>query len=121
MQAPYSQIPSLPTAIMPKRNKQRFDRDYAQLMINHPCGWALYKAPSSKDLRPGACGYFDAHGDWHCIVQLTDKASVKERGWKRVPSEKQMKVESDKGTIKWRPKISEHVDQIDLDFETGTQ
>src|SRR5438876_1023516 len=106
---------------MPKRNKRRFDREYAQLMINHPWGWALYKPTSSIDLKPGACGFFDAQGDWQTIVHLTDKAAVEGQKWEPVQSETQLKVETDKGTIKWRPKKSETVTVINMDLKSGLQ
>jgi hypothetical protein len=98
------------------RNKRRFDRDYAQLMINHPWGWGLYKPVPSTQLKPGSCGYFDAAGYWQPIVQLTEKLP---ENWKA--AEPPLRVVTEKGSTPWGPKTSDRVQTISFDLQTGSQ
>ncbi|RYP58987.1 hypothetical protein DL771_011041 [Monosporascus sp. 5C6A] len=63
-------------------DESRLDRVYARLMLNHPYGWALYKKITTKDVRPGYCGYFDPDSDWHTLVDLTSPAEeLAGQGW----------------------------------------
>ncbi|RSL54595.1 hypothetical protein CEP54_009804 [Fusarium duplospermum] len=57
-------------------NSSRLDRVYAQLLCNHPYGWALFKKVTTKDIFPGVCGFFDTDGDWHPLVNLNDPSSL---------------------------------------------
>ena len=47
----------------------REDKIYAQCFSQKPHGHAVYRDESPRDLRPGACGYFDYDGKWVTIVQ----------------------------------------------------
>lgn len=51
----------------------RWDVVYARSFKNQPEGHALYQSLTSRELRPGSCGYFDHNGDWQLVANLTNK------------------------------------------------
>lgn len=54
---------------------------YAQQMQNHSEGYAIYHPETTSTLRPGICGYFNDHGDWTPIVDLSDSEALNKAGY----------------------------------------
>jgi hypothetical protein len=77
---------------------------YAMQMAPHArFGYALYEPPLSKDLKPGAVGYFDASGSWNPILQLSDGKAVQSAGYVEV-KEKLKRAQDE--NIAWGPRCS---------------
>ncbi|KAL7792028.1 hypothetical protein V8C37DRAFT_381385 [Trichoderma ceciliae] len=87
--------------------KSRLDRVYAQLLSDHPYGWALYKKVTTREIHPGCCGYFDPDGDWHTIADLSDPDDVAGKGWS-LPYDSISDSKAPASTI-WGPKSSSSV------------
>jgi hypothetical protein len=55
------------------------DRDvYHRCFNRKPEGHAIYHAETSRNLRPGTCGYFDDGGDWTTIAYTLDPKELEE-------------------------------------------
>lgn len=91
--------------IMP--GKSRLDRVYAQLMSEHPYGWALYKQVTTRDIHPGSCGYFDSEGDWNTITDLSSPQDLIGQGW-TIPDEG-IYDSNGPGSTTWGPKCSNSI------------
>ena len=87
-------------------------------MTNHPYGHALYHPVSTRDLRPGSVGFFNAMGVWNPIAHLEDSESLTRHGL-RFPTQSLTAARPER-ISKWTPKVSEHVSQkiggVDLDL-----
>lgn len=90
---------------------------YAENMIHHPYGYALYKPVSSSILKPGSCGYFDAQGAWNPIADLTSPASLQKYGLS-IPKEELERIPIEEN-IAWGPKVSQRVTEMNLDLSGG--
>ena len=90
---------------------------YAENMIHHPYGYALYKPVSSSILKPGSCGYFDAQGAWNPIADLTSPASLQKYGLS-IPKEELERIPIVEN-IAWGPKVSQRVTEMNLDLSGG--
>ncbi|KAM5343683.1 hypothetical protein ACJ41O_012220 [Fusarium nematophilum] len=100
-------------------NQSRLDRAFARLLMNHPYGWALYKKVTSKDLRPGTCGYFDVDGDWRTLVDLSsDDEDLLKAGW-NAPSDPIKRGGRAPETLTWGPKNSTSVVSRQVGAEVG--
>jgi hypothetical protein len=98
--------------------KTRLDRVYAQLLRNHPYGWALYKKTTTRDLHPGSCGYFDTDGDWKSLADLTRPDELIRSGW-AVPEDPINRHGSSESLV-WGPKNSRSVRSHCLGVTAGT-
>jgi len=78
----------------------------------HPYGLALYKATSTRLLRPGAVGYFNRLGEWAPITQLDDPELLKKDGFK--PPEEDLEQAKYKPITNWDRKCSEGVKESDV-------
>ncbi|KAF3072002.1 hypothetical protein CFAM422_005759 [Trichoderma lentiforme] len=87
--------------------KSRLDRVYAQLMSDHPYGWALYKQVTTRDIHPGSCGYFDSEGDWNTITDLSSPQDLISQGW-AIPDEG-IYDNNGPGSTTWGPKSSNSI------------
>jgi hypothetical protein len=90
---------------------------YAENMMLHPYGYALYKPVSSSILRPGSCGYFDAQGAWNPIADLTSPASLQKYGLS-IPREELERIPTEEN-VAWGPKISQRVTEMNIDLSGG--
>ena len=54
---------------------------YMEEMRSHSFGYAPYYPERAGSLNPGACGYFNALGDWTLIIDLIDSEALKEAGY----------------------------------------
>ncbi|KAN0080819.1 hypothetical protein V8E54_004023 [Elaphomyces granulatus] len=63
----------------PDPNRMRDDKVYARCFAERSAGHAVFKNESARDIRPGACGYFDYDGSmslqqrWVTIVQTLNQ------------------------------------------------
>ncbi|KAL7953690.1 hypothetical protein V8C34DRAFT_296338 [Trichoderma compactum] len=96
----------------------RLDRVYAQLLRDHPYGWALYKKVTTQKLHPGSCGYFDSDGDWQTLIDLTNLHNVADRGW-TIPSD-EIQGSGDPESMIWGPKNSDSVRSCHVGGKVGT-
>ena len=53
-------------------SQRKLDKQYAEIMGNHPFGVALYRPLPTSILRPGSLGYFDEFGSWNLIAHLAE-------------------------------------------------
>jgi hypothetical protein len=97
---------------MPSRD----DKTYAKCFEGRSYGHALFKEVVDAKLKPGDCGFFDLDGDWHTILQLTNKDAVAARP-DLTPLAELDQQSSEEGP--WGPIVSEGVagHQIDLNVE----
>lgn len=98
--------------------ESRLDKVYAQLLRDHPYGWALYKKVTTQNLRPGICGYFDTDGDWNILVDLTSPDDLVRQGW-RAPDDPITRSESPELLV-WGPKNSTSVRNHRIGATAGT-
>ncbi|KAF8197044.1 hypothetical protein BJ912DRAFT_1080205 [Pholiota molesta] len=63
-------------------------------MENHPFGIALYRPPSSSEVKPGIIGYFDEFGSWNTIADLADQDDLLQKSLS--PAEELVKAPTDK-------------------------
>jgi hypothetical protein len=90
---------------------------YANQMTPHArFGYALYEPPLSKDLKPGAVGYFDASGNWNPVLQLSDEKAVQSAGYVEV-KEKLKHVRDE--NIAWGPRCSSGVRGVIVDLKAS--
>lgn len=54
---------------------------YTEQLKHHSEGHALYLKHSTKEIKPGMCGFFDYDGRWNAIVQLTNMKTLETGGW----------------------------------------
>lgn len=99
----------------------RLDRLYAQLLADHPYGWALFKKATTYDIQPGNCGYFDTEGDWHTIVDLTSNPEDLVRdGWK-APGTRIGDNGATPDQMEWGPKYSNSVTSRRIGGSVGSR
>jgi hypothetical protein len=92
---------------------------YANQMAPHArFGYALYEPPLSKDLKPGAVGYFDASGSWNPILQLSDGKAVQSAGY--VEIKEKLKSAQDEN-IAWGPKCSSGMRGVMVDLKASAK
>lgn len=98
-------------------NTQPLDLAYAKYMKNHPYGTALYTPLPFRNFHPGSCGYFDVHGSWNPIADLSDPSTLSSQGYSPVPEE--LHRASPETALQWGPKISETTKAHRLSAEAG--
>ncbi|KDR73010.1 hypothetical protein GALMADRAFT_101440 [Galerina marginata CBS 339.88] len=95
------------------------DRQYAEIMKNHPFGLALYRPLPLSVFSPGSCGYFDDFGSWNPITHLENDVMLTKKGLEKVPEEDALdKAPVDNG-ITWGPKTSANVKATKLELSAG--
>ena len=85
---------------------------YADQMVNHPYGYALYKPVSTKVLRPGAVWYWNELGEWQHIAWLDDSVSLEKLNLK-VPEE-ELERAGDDPLTNWRTMPSSKVSETNI-------
>lgn len=105
-----------PTATM-STGAQPLDLTYTRYMKNHPYGTALYTPLPFRIFHPGSCGYFDAHGSWNPIVDLSDPSLLSSHGFSAVPEE--LHRAPPESVFQWGPKISENTNAQKVSFNAG--
>ncbi|KAF9483645.1 hypothetical protein BDN70DRAFT_958120 [Pholiota conissans] len=98
------------------KSQSKLDLEYAETMENHPFGIALYRPPSTSEVRPGIVGYFDEFGSWNTIADLADLDGLQQKGLS-LPEEL-VKAPADNG-IKWGPKVSSNTKATKIDLSAG--
>ena len=92
---------------------------YTKGLAAHPYGRALYHPASTKELRPGTVGFFNAEGLWNPIAHLEDSESLARHGL-RFPTQSLTAAKPER-ISQWFPKTSrdvkERVGGIDLGVE----
>lgn len=96
----------------PHAPKDRWDVVYARSFENQPEGHALYQNLSTKELRPGSCGYFDDRGHWQLVANLTNKQL---EDYDKVPG---LQVRSKSGA-QWPLRVSQGVSGTKLEVGAG--
>ena len=90
---------------------------YAQQMQNHSEGYAIYHPETTSTLRPGVCGYFNNHGDWTPIVDLSDSEALKKAGYTALDTV--LEKAAKRPPAVWGPKTSVGVRSKDMDASFG--
>ncbi|KAK5050810.1 hypothetical protein LTR84_003369 [Exophiala bonariae] len=95
---------------------KRADIIFEQRFKNNNEGHALYLPVSSKNLKPGACGYFDHDGNWKTIVHLSEPAGLNNGGWSPLSN-----VETVKNSIQevWGVMLSTEVSKFEPSVEVS--
>ena len=87
-------------------NNERLDRAFANALINHPYGWALWKKMTrdeDPDFAPGCVGWMNSTGDWCFMEKIADAlATPKNMG-------------------SWGPKYSRKVDMLRIGGTGGSK
>ena len=96
---------------------QPLDLSYAKCMKNHPYGTALYTPLPFRHFHPGSCGYFDVHGSWNPIADLSGPRTLSSQGYSPVPEE--LHRAPPEAAVHWGPKISETTRARRLGAEAG--
>jgi hypothetical protein len=96
------------------KSQWKLDIQYAETMENHPFGIALYRPPSSSEVKPGIIGYFDEFGSWNTIADLADQDDLLQKSLS--PAEELVKAPTD-NEIKWGPKVSSSIRATKVDLK----
>jgi len=97
------------------------DKVFTKAFANQHEGHAIYPPVSTKNIKPGMCGYFDTSGNWHKIAQLTNAEEVKQLlGDKVEPLDRSVEpeVENDLKT-NWSAKASKTVKGKAIEIGAG--
>ena len=76
-------------------------------MTCHGYGYGFYEPESTKDVRPGLCGYIDDSGRWQTIVDLAHPAAISQKGYSAFSYNDKMQTTR----RRWGPKTSSSVIQ----------
>lgn len=89
---------------------QRWDVVYARCFQNQPEGHAVYEPLTTNELKPGICGFWDHHGNWQTIADLSDLKALSSSGYTFVPGLEYKSITRGK----WRVRTSEHVTKLEI-------
>ena len=84
------------------------NKEYAEEMSWHDCGYALYHPVKSSALSIGDIGYFNEQGFWNRMGNITDAASLAKFNLKPIDVSLLDKAPPD-DTIEWGPLLAKHV------------
>ncbi|KAL7958636.1 hypothetical protein V8C34DRAFT_282354 [Trichoderma compactum] len=90
---------------------------YNRLMADYRKGYAFYDPESSRDIKPGMCGYIDGTGSWHGIVDVTNSAATDKGGFSRIQRKHLGKLKCTKR--RWGPMYTDTVNTAAVGLEAG--
>lgn len=90
---------------------------YAERMVHHGAGMALFTPVSSYDLVPPCCGFFDRNGDWNLITRISHDPLAQRKGFAPLVESPFKVTEVD---IRWQPKTSQGVTEHAIDTSANT-
>ena len=98
-------------------SQRKLDKQYAEIMGNHPFGVALYRPLPTSILRPGSLGYFDEFGSWNLIAHLAEGPNLLAKGLGKLDHE--IHIAPPEDGIKWGPKMSSDTKATKVELSGG--
>jgi hypothetical protein len=93
---------------------------YEKLLgASHSYGLPLYKPTSTRLMRPGSVGYFNALGDWAPVTKLDTIPADGERGLK--PPEEELETARYVPITDWSRKYSQGVSEVTVSGSTAAE
>ena len=113
----FSLIRSGPAVLIAMSSTRELHQLYAQRMMHHGTGYALFTPVSSRDLIPPCCGFFDRNGDWNLVTQISHDPAVQRKGFLPLREKPRQVTEV---SIIWRPKTSTGVKEDNVSANADT-
>jgi hypothetical protein len=57
-------------------SSETLDKVFTECLSNQAEGHAFYFEVTSKELKPGTCGFLDKKRDWNCVAHIDDQVSL---------------------------------------------